>query len=151
MSIVRYNPYRRVMRVRPSLYEMNQLLNANYSDPSRSRMALNVREDEDTYFVETMVPGLSEDEITVEVNDNILTIFAEVQRVNEEDDTAEEPNYRLREFGYSKTERTLRLPKGIEADKIEASLEKGVLTIALPKAEEVKPKQVEIKVLGNGK
>ena len=149
MSIVRYNPYRRVMRVRPSLYEMQELLNPNYSDPRRSRMALNVREDEDFYFVETMVPGLSEDDISVEVNDNVLSIVAEIERENEED--AVETNYRLREFSYGKTERSLRLPKGIEAEKIEASLEKGVLTITLPKAEEVKPKQVEIKVLGSGK
>jgi HSP20 family protein len=149
MSIVRYNPYRRVMRVRPSLYEMQELLNPNYSDPRLSRMALNVREDDDSYFVETMVPGLSEEEISVEVNDNVLTITAEIKRENEEDNA--EANYRLREFGYSKTQRSLRLPKGIEAEKIEASLEKGVLTITLPKAEEVKPKQVEIKVLGSGK
>ncbi|MEW6267644.1 MAG: Hsp20/alpha crystallin family protein [Thermodesulfobacteriota bacterium] len=103
---------------------------------------VDVTEEEKSYKVTAELPGFNKDEIKVEIEDGRLELKAEhVEDVNEE-----KKNYRLRERRSRAFSRTFLLPDNVAGEKIEAGLANGVLTITLPKTEEVKPKPVEIKV-----
>ncbi len=98
--------------------------------PESFTLALNVREDENDIIVETAIPGVSEEDIDVKVVGDMLTISAESQREQER----EGDGWYVRELRFGKFERSIRLPTEVKADKAEAELENGILTIRLPKA-----------------
>ena len=88
------------------------------------------------------VPGIDKNDVKVKFEDNTLIVSGERKYENKE----EEKNYRQIERIYGTFTRTLRLPKDVDAQKISANYKNGVLEITLPKAEEVKPKEIEIKI-----
>lgn len=104
------------------------------------------------YIVNIEVPGISRDKIKIEYFDDLITISGE-KKIKEE----KEGFYSERSYG--KFIRSFSLPKGTDTDKIEADLENGVLTLAIPKVEAKKPKEIKIaeskgllsKLLGDGK
>jgi HSP20 family protein len=104
-------------------------------------VALDVVESEDEYLVKASLPGINPDDLEITFSDNQLTIKGEV---NEEEEL-DEAQYHLRERRYGKFTRSIKLPSGIEAEKIEANFDRGVLKLHLPKVEEVKPKKITIK------
>lgn len=104
-------------------------------------LPLDVVENEDEFVVKASIPGIQPDELDITFTNHTLTIKGEVKR--EED--IEESRYHLRERRYGRFERSIYLPTDVEADKIEASYNAGVLSLRLPKSEEVKPKRIAIK------
>lgn len=104
-------------------------------------LALDVAEDADHYTVKASVPGINPDDIEITLTDNVLTIRGETKAENE----AKETNWHVRERRYGSFMRSVTLPAPVEADKVEATNEHGVLTLRLPKAEAVKPKKIAIK------
>ncbi len=105
--------------------------------------AVNIIECRDDYRIEVAAPGLTKKDFNISVEDNILTITSE----KEYDEEKKDEKFMRREFGYSAFRRTFSLPEGVDAEKINASHKDGVLTIILPKKEEVKaraPKQIKI-------
>jgi HSP20 family protein len=88
------------------------------------------------------VPGIDEDDIKVELEDNVLTISGERGSDHEE----HEEGYRRLERAFGRFSRSLALPEPIEPDRIEARLEQGVLELRIPKPEERKPQRVAINV-----
>ena len=92
----------------------------------------NIMETETAHIVELAVPGVNKDEIKIDLMENKLTISLSKNEVAEEKTNLKE----RREFNYSKFKRAFNLPKNIDADKIEAKNENGVLTITIPKKEE---------------
>ncbi len=102
--------------------------------------ALNAWEQGDRLFIELEVPGLAMEDIDVEVLDDELTITG--RRQTKTDD--ETVTYHRRERGCGEFTRTLRLPDDIDAEKIEAALKSGILTITLPKVEAAKPRQIAV-------
>jgi HSP20 family protein len=102
---------------------------------------VDVSETADKIVVKAEVPGLDSKDIDISLSGDILTIKGEKKSEREE----KEENYHLVERSYGSFARSIRLPVGVEADKIEASYKQGVLTVTCPKKEEVKAKPIEIK------
>jgi HSP20 family protein len=104
-------------------------------------LALDVAEDEDEFIVKASVPGINPDDLDITVTKNTLTIQGEVKQEEER----EEERYHLRERRYGRFARSITLPTSVDADEIEANYDNGVLTLHLPKTEEMKPKRIEVK------
>lgn len=93
--------------------------------------ALNVSDDKDRYKVTVAAPGLEKGDFDIEVNNNVLTVSATSEKEHEED----KKKYRRKEYSYSSFSRSFTLPADVNADAIEASYDKGILTLNLPKNE----------------
>ena len=119
--------------------------NSNFSNTNTTLPAVNIKEDKDQYEIEVAAPGMKKNEFNINLDNNKLTISSEKKNdVKEEKD-----NYTRREFSYQSFSRTFTIPDGlVNGEKIEAKYHDGVLSIKLPKREEVKPKParaIEIK------
>ena len=124
--------------------EMNRLFE-DYS-PSRQRTAssypaLNVWSNEESLLVTAEVPGVSPDDIDVNVIGETLTLSG----TREPDELKEGARYHRQERGYGKFSRTLQLPFPVTVEKIEAKFKNGVLSVSLPRAEEDKPRKIAVK------
>ena len=116
--------------------------------PTYTAPAINVIETEKEYDVELAAPGLDKEDFKVHVDeDNNLHIEMEKKTENKEGN--KRGRYLRREFSYEKFQQTLLLPDDVDAEKIEAKVEKGVLNVHLPKLEKIeKPnpvKQIAVK------
>jgi HSP20 family protein len=103
---------------------------------------VNVEETEDRFEITAELPGMKKEDIGIEVQDNVLTIKGERKFEKEE----KEPNYHLCERSYGTFQRAFTLPENVKADAIDAEYRDGVLTLAIPKAEPEKPKEIKVKV-----
>ena len=103
--------------------------------------AVDVSENDDHYTVTAELPGISKDDVTVEMHDRTLTIRGEKRSVHEE--KGEHRRHVERVFG--SFSRSFTLPTNADADRISARFEEGVLTVEIQKAQATKPKTVDIK------
>jgi HSP20 family protein len=103
-------------------------------------------ETEDAYVLRADLPGLSEDDVAIEVENNVLTVSGERKTEHE----AKGEGYYRVERAFGTFSRSLTLPDGVDAEAVAASFDRGVLEVRIPKPEEVKPKRVSISV-GGGK
>ncbi len=145
MAITRWSPFRDVVSVQD---EMSRL----FDDVFGQRLArvqwtdgiwnpsVDVTEDKDSVVVKAEMPGLNKDDIKISVQDSILTLKGEKKQEKEEKET----DYHRIERSYGSFCRSFQLPTTVRADKIKANYEDGVLSIILPKTEEVKPKEIPI-------
>ena len=106
----------------------------------RARTA--AKEDDNAYHITTELPGIDKKEVKVELNDGILTITAEKKKPEEKEKEKEH----FDEIVYGKYVTRLTVPENVVSDKVEAVFKDGLLTVTIPKAEEKKPKPIEIKV-----
>ncbi|WP_179006300.1 Hsp20/alpha crystallin family protein [Winogradskyella forsetii] len=128
----------------PSLSSwMDDILNKNFGNEFVSNFntgitlpAVNVLDTDDEFIVEMAVPGLNKDDFDINLDNQLLSISAEISTENEE----EKDNYTRREFGYSSFKRTFSLPETVETEKINAKYEDGLLKVTLPKRDEAKKK-----------
>ena len=111
-----------------------------------SRLPLDVRTTTDALFVEAELPGIKPEDVDITVENGTLTIRAEVAAQETEDKGA----WLVREISRGSVMRTVTLPTGLEADRAEATFENGVLRLRVPKAEQVKPRQIRIKPVTAG-
>ena len=124
---------------------MNQLFETFFDDTPALRgyaagyPGVNLWEDGDTAYIEAKVPGLNMDDIEVLVSGNELTINGE-RRIA----APENGQYQRRERASGRFSRVLTLPWETDADKVEAKLHDGVLTVTLPKCEACKPRKVKV-------
>lgn len=125
--------------------EMNRLFENFFEDsPSLRGYAagypgVNLWEDGDTAYVECELPGVRMDDLEIYVTGNELTLNGE-RRIA----APENASWHRRERATGRFSRTLTLPWEIDADKVEAKLHDGVLTVSLPKCESCKPKKVKV-------
>lgn len=103
--------------------------------------ALDISETESAVTVKAELPGVDAKDVDVSLSGDVLTIKGEKKEEKEE----KERSYHRVERSYGSFSRTLRLPATVDADKIEASFDKGVLEITMPKKEEQKGKKINIK------
>ena len=116
----------------------------NSSTSRGNNPAVNVSEDEKGFTIEVAAPGIDRKDFRLEIENDVLTISSE----HKENKKEEKQNYLRREFNYKTFKRSFELPETIDQEKINATHEAGVLTLSLPKIEEVvqkAPKQIEIK------
>lgn len=104
--------------------------------------ALDVYEDKDNFVVNTELPGLKREDIEVTLQDGVLVISGE-RKTGENRDEGE---IRRQERLYGKFQRALTLPAPVAADKVKAQYKDGVLTVTVPKAEEAKPRKIDVSV-----
>jgi HSP20 family protein len=137
----RVNPARDVVTLREA---MNRLFDESFfgTEGSSERMAqlpIDVYGTDNEFVILAALPGVSLDDVKITVEGETLTISGEIPSLLENVD------YLYSERFHGKFIRTLRLNAPFDVDKIEATLEKGILTLVLPKAEAAKPKQITIK------
>ena len=124
--------------------EMDRLLDSWGADLPRGVAAfppVNVWEDEEAFHVEAELPGLTHEQLQLAVtNRNQLTLQGE--RLADE---TTKGRWHRRERGFGRFQRMLKLPALLDADRIEATFENGVLHVRLPKAEEAKPRKIAVK------
>lgn len=101
---------------------------------------INVLDLEDRYEISAELPGMKREEVNIELNNNILTLSGE-KKVEHE---MKGQNYKMFERSYGKFTRSFRLSPEVEADKIEAKFDNGILTLSLPKSEKTVAKKIEI-------
>jgi HSP20 family protein len=112
----------------------------HYSDTNTTLPAVNIKENTDAFEVEMATPGMAKDDFKIELNNDLLTISSEKKN---ESEIKEGETYTRREYSYQSFSRSFNLPKTVDAEKISAKYENGILSITIPKKEEVKPKPVK--------
>ena len=96
------------------------------------RLSADFYEDDENYFARVELPGVKKDEVKIELDKNVLNLSYE--RKTDDEEHQESSSYH----------RSIRVPEGIDADKISAKLEDGLLTITLPKGEDSKPREITV-------
>lgn len=102
---------------------------------------INLTEDKDNYYIRAELPGMKAEELDIQVTRNSVSIAGE-RKIPAEDKNA---NYHRREREAGSFSRIITLPGEINADKVEATMANGILTITIAKAEAIKPKQITVK------
>jgi HSP20 family protein len=133
--LVRWDPFE----------EMNRLHDHFFSGRGPTtqpfKVAVDIREEEDAFFVEAEVPGLPPEDVHIDVEKNVLTIRGE-RKVEKEEAEGE---YTRIERRYGSFSRSFTLPETVDADNITADLKEGVLALRLPKKEAPSPRTVSVK------
>ena len=111
-----------------------------------ARLPIDVRTTTDALFVEAALPGVKPEDVDITVENGTLTIRAEESA----QETETNDGWLVREISRGSVMRTVTLPTGLEADKAEATFENGVLRLRIPKAEQVKPRQIRITPVTTG-
>jgi HSP20 family protein len=143
-NLIRWEPAREMMTLREA---MDHLFDDAFTQPLRlgnghwSMPAVDMYQTDNEIVVKAAIPGVKTDNVQINVTGEALTIKGEMKEKEE----VKEKAYHLREQRWGAFERTLILPTDVIADKAKAEFENGVLTITLPKAEEVRPKSITIK------
>lgn len=106
------------------------------------RPAVDVKREENEYRVEAELPGMTEKDIDVNVEDNVLTISSEKEESREE---TEEEGYLVKERRSSSFRRSFTLPEDADKDKIDANFNNGLLTLHIPRTGESKPRKIQVK------
>ena len=151
MTIVRWEPLRELSSLQ---HEMNRLFNTVFDAPGgtgsgggngtarRWVPAMDLVETDEHFVLRADLPGMSQDDVKIELEDNVLTVSGERSAEHE---SKQEGFYRV-ERAFGTFSRSLTLPKGVDADSVSAAFDRGVLEVRIPKPEAVKPKRIEIHV-----
>jgi len=126
-------------------FDIDNLFGRSWLKPFEKTLpAVNISEDEKSYTVDVVAPGMKKDNFKVNVEDDVLTISAEAKHENTEKD--ESRQYSRREYSHSSFTRSFRLPDNAKVDNISASYEDGVLKLTIPKTKMQVKSTKEIKV-----
>jgi HSP20 family protein len=134
-----------LVKPEPFSTDFNRLLDtlfqtAGSNGAQRWAPPMDLVEAEDHFQLKADLPGLGEGDVSLEVQDNVLTISGERRSENEQ---RQKGWYRV-ERSFGRFSRSLTLPEGVDADGIKASFDKGVLEVSIPKPEERKPRRIAI-------
>ncbi|HUI88601.1 MAG TPA: Hsp20/alpha crystallin family protein [Anaerolineales bacterium] len=142
-NLIRWEPEREMMTLREA---MDRLFDDAFTRPfrlteGRDGPALDMYQTDNDVVVKAALPGIKADDVQIDVTGDVLSIRGEMKEKNE----TKEKNYHIREQHWGAFERSVVLPISVVSDKAKAEFEDGILTITLPKAEEVKPKVITVK------
>ncbi|HEY9527396.1 MAG TPA: Hsp20/alpha crystallin family protein [Anaerolineales bacterium] len=143
-NLTRWEPVREMMTLREAmdrLFDDAFTRPINLRDGGWSAPAVDMYQTDDEVVVKVALPGFKADEVQINVTGDVLSLRGELKREQEEKDKA----WHIREHRWSSFERSVALPTQVKADGANADFENGILTISLPKAEEVKPKTISVK------
>lgn len=132
-----------IVRWSPMFPDMDEFFAPQSSDMAFSP-AMDVYEDKDNVVVETPLAGIDPEKVNIEIEDNILKISGKSEHSSEVDDK----RFYRREWRTGSFYRAVALPKAVDGSKAEASYDKGVLKITVPRREEAKPKAIKVKAVG---
>ena len=146
-NLTRWEPTREMMTLREA---MDRLFDDAFTRPfsltreggsTWSSPAIDMYQTDNDVVVKADLPGIKADEVQINVNGDVLTIKGETKQQDEKKDKS----WHIREHRRGAFERSIRLPSGVIADRANADFDNGVLTITLPKSEEVKPRTISVK------
>jgi len=146
MAIERWHPFTELMSLRQA---MDKLFEDSFVRPSHALAAigeagaptLDIYQTPNDVVVKAALPGLKPDDVSIDITGETLTVKGESKAEQE----IKEEDYLYQESRYGAFSRSVVLPSGLKPDKAEATMEDGVLTLTIPKAEEVKPKAIKVK------
>ena len=142
-ELMRMDPFGELLAMQRRLDRMFGSLTPAMPGTDQFETALDMYETDNEVIVKLSVPGFKPEDIQVTLTGDTLTIKGEVKQDKEEKD--EKRNYIRREIRRGAFQRTVMLPSGIKGDDTKAEFDKGMLVLTLPKAEEVKPKTIQVK------
>jgi HSP20 family protein len=144
--ITRWDPFREFSTLQDRMNRLFRESQGPEESLTTSSFAppVDVYEDEHNVTLKIEVPGIEEKDIDVRIENNVLTVHGERKFEKEE----KEENFRRVERQYGSFTRTFTLPTTVDAEKVSADYDKGILKIVLPKKAEAKPKQVKVNVGG---
>ena len=143
-NLTRWEPVREMMTLREAmdrLFDDAFTRPLNIRDNGFSSPAIDMYQTDDEVVVKAALPGFNADDVQINVTGEVLTIRGEMKHEDEKKDKA----WHIREHRWGSFERSVALPTDVVADKAQADFANGILTITLPKAEEVKPKTITVK------
>jgi HSP20 family protein len=142
-NIMRFEPMREMVRMSDAMdrlfeniYGQSLVENEIFGAPS-----VDMYQTENEIVVKASLPGMKADDIQISVVGEVLTLRGEISSEEE----IKEASYHLRERRSGKFSRSIQLPSPVQSDKSRAEFENGVLTLTLPKAEEMRPKTISVK------
>jgi len=146
MAIERWHPFTDLMTLRQA---MDRLFEDSFVRPSRALEgfgevagpALDIYQKPDEVVVKAALPGMKPEDVNIDITGDTLTIKGESKAKQE----IKREHYLYQERRYGTFCRSVVLPSGLKSDKTEATMEDGVLTLTIPKSEEVKPKAIKVK------
>jgi HSP20 family protein len=149
VTIVRWEPLREQSSLQT---EMNRLFNTVYDGPAtgngaalrRWMPAMDLLETSDHFVLRADLPGMSEEDVQIELEDGTLTVSGERKSEHEQRDEG----YHRVERAFGAFSRSLTLPKGVDGESVTARFDRGVLEVKIPKPEERKPKRIPISIEG---
>jgi len=143
--VFRHLPHRNILNIKNEIDRVYDELFNNRADDVESMGNLvplvNIEENDDTFIISAELPGLDKKDVKITFKDGSLCLSGKKEKVKEESGK----NFHRNEREYGTFSRSFSIPNKIKTDKIEANFDKGVLTILLPKAEDVKPQEIKIK------
>lgn len=149
MSLIKWSPERELMRLDREFSRIFDFFNNRFDrrDDQKIDNAVwspftDIVEDDDQYTLKLDLPGIKKDDVKISYNDGALTVSSERKEEVEE----KNKKYHRIERAYGNYYRSFTLPTKVKEDKITAEFTDGILTIKVPKAEEAKPREIEIKV-----
>jgi len=145
-NIVRWEPFRDLITLREA---MDRLFEESFIHPRTGwpaplgarALAVDMYETDQDVVIKSSVPGVKPDDLDITITGDTLTIKGETKA----EEKVEKANYIRQEHRYGAFSRSVTLPTSIVAEDAKAEFENGVLTLTLPKAEEVKPKTIKVK------
>lgn len=142
MTIVRWEPFRELGSLQS---EMNRLFNAAFDAPGGSPArrwapAMDLLETDEQFVLRADLPGMSESDVNIELEDNVLTVSGERRSEHE----ADGEGFHRVERAFGSFSRALTLPKGVDPEGVTAAFENGVLEVRIPKPEQRRPRKIEI-------
>lgn len=154
MSIIRYQTpslapaaFSPLARLSAFQHEVDRLFDLPFFSRESSRTtgwtpALDVHQDKNSLFVHAELPGMKKEDVNLSLHDGVLTLSGELRPAQAHDEKTAVRNERF----FGRFERSITLPAPVDATRVSASYENGILTVTLPKAEAVKPRQIDINV-----
>jgi HSP20 family protein len=144
-SVTRWDPFADLRGTMDRLFDDGfsrpwRLIPAANTEAYEATFPVEVSETEGEIEVKASLPGVKPDEVEITVQNDVLTIKAEHKDTSEE----KKRDYYRREIRYGAFHRSMSLPVSVDSDKAEATFENGVLSLTLPKAEALRPKQIKV-------
>ena len=118
---------------------MNRWFNDMTDAAPEVTFPIDIKNEAEAYVINALLPGVTAEDLNIQVQNDVLTIQGEMKHGREETDS-----YLLQERPSGKFFRSFELPDAVDANKVEANLTNGVLTLRLPKAEEARPRSIKI-------
>jgi len=146
MAIVKYNPFKELRTMQDQMNRMLDMAwNREFGEELKEGVwqpPVDIYEDEQSVVIKAEVPDVDQKDIEVRIENNTLTLRGERKHSSE---IKKENYYRVERY-FGQFQRSFSLPQSINQDKVQATCERGILTITLPKREEVNPKQISVEV-----
>lgn len=143
-NLIRWEPMREMMTLREA---MDRLFDDAFTRPINNgnnnwgAPAIDLYQTNEDVVVRAALPGLKIEDVQISITGDVLTLKGEFKQDNE----VKEATYHIKEQRYGSFERSVMLPIDVQSEKARAEFENGVLTVTLPKAEQVKPRTITVK------